>query len=167
MSTTTTTPTIPEWMKESPKHTYNLTAFDEGGDGVQEAELTLNEYDLLKRHLAKLRGLTPDTEDTAAQPVSDSKESDDPAIDPKKPGALTLARLVGLHKDSIGILEAEIQGLTKMVNDGTLPKGFLLGRALDAELLSDLLQLWDSGGYGREYPEDGRLLATMKERCTL
>jgi hypothetical protein len=162
MSTTTT---IPEWMEASPECEYTLIGFAPNGDAEQEARITLQEYDSLKQHLAKLRGLIPD-EEMATQSPSDSKEPNDPAIDPKMPGALTLARLVKAHGDSISILECEIQVLTKMVNDGTLPKGYLLGRALDAEVLSDLIQLWNSGGYEAEYPEDGLLLATMKGRCT-
>ena len=164
MSTTTT---APEWLNDSPGYAYNLTACDStGGFAAQDVELTLEEYDALKQHLAKLRGVVADTEATAQSP-SDSKEANDLTIDPKKPGALTLTRLVKIHRDSIGILECEIQCLTEIVNGGTLQKNYLLGRALDAEVLSDVLQIWNSGGYEDEYPEDGRLLATMKERCTL
>lgn len=164
MSTNQTIPTI---LEPSAEIDYAIVCWVPEGDEGQRENLTLEEYGALRRHLAGLRGLIPDTETTAAQSPSDSKESNDPAIDPKMPGALTLARLVGLHKDSIGILECEIECLTEMVKDGTIRGDYLLGRALDAEVLSDLLQLWNSGGYEAEYPKDGRLLATMKERCTL
>jgi hypothetical protein len=159
-----TTTTRPSWMEASPECEYWMKAFAPNDGANQEVELTLSEYNSLKTDLAKLRGLIPEDKTPAAQSPSDSTESDDPTIDPMKPGALTLARLVDTHENSIGILKAEILGLITMVNDGTIPKGYLLGRAFDAEILADVLQLWDTGGYVKEYPEDGSLLATMKER---
>jgi hypothetical protein len=48
---------IPEWVNDTPAdHGYNLTMFEDNDIGVEEIDLTRDEYLELKRHLAVMRG---------------------------------------------------------------------------------------------------------------
>jgi hypothetical protein len=153
---------VSNWMGAFPASKCWLKAFAPD-DTEQEVELTTGEYDALKHHLAKLRGLVPDGGTNELGARSPSAESADPELDPTAPGALTVARLIAIHEDSIGILKNKVRLAVKFANEGSLRKGDLIGDALDAELLSDMLQLWDTGGCGDD-PLEGRLASVIKSR---
>jgi hypothetical protein len=51
--------TTPEWLSETPTTEYCLTAQScDNAEAAQDINLTLAEYEALKRHLAQLRGVT-------------------------------------------------------------------------------------------------------------
>jgi len=54
---------LPEWMDGTPTMMYTLEAFHE--QTRQEVRLTLEEYDALKEHLCKLRGIEVPAEEAA------------------------------------------------------------------------------------------------------
>ena len=48
----------PEWLGETPATTYTLEAgSDQIMEPLQTIELSLDEYETLKRHLARMRGI--------------------------------------------------------------------------------------------------------------
>ena len=48
----------PEWLSETPTTTYVLEAgSDQIIEPLQTIDLSLHEYEILKRHLAKMRGI--------------------------------------------------------------------------------------------------------------
>lgn len=52
-------PKIPLWATETPnEQAYSLVMSDSGGDSAEELDLTRDEYNALKRHLAAMRGYT-------------------------------------------------------------------------------------------------------------
>lgn len=58
----------PEWLSETPATTYVLEAgSDQIIEPLQTIELSLDEYENLKRHLGKLRGHTVPVEVTNAR----------------------------------------------------------------------------------------------------
>ncbi len=50
---------LPEWVKDTPVMEYTLEASPSDGGIEQRIEMSLSEYDALKRHLARLRGIAP------------------------------------------------------------------------------------------------------------
>jgi hypothetical protein len=51
-----TMPPAPEWVTRTPEPGYNLTMFGADDDAAQDIDLTRDEYEALKLHLAKIRG---------------------------------------------------------------------------------------------------------------
>jgi hypothetical protein len=50
---------IPFWVTSThPEHAYNLIVFESGDSGIEEIDLSREEYIDLKRHLAAARGYT-------------------------------------------------------------------------------------------------------------
>lgn len=48
---------VPDWVTETPdESSYNLTMYDEYGASIQQIELSRDEYESLKQHLAIHRG---------------------------------------------------------------------------------------------------------------
>ena len=54
---------LPEWMDGTPTMIYSLEAFHE--QTRQQVNLTVEEYDALKEHLCKLRGIEVPAEEAA------------------------------------------------------------------------------------------------------
>ena len=164
--TTTTTP--PSWMEDSPTHTYRLAASDPDGAEVQGAELTLNEYDSLKQHLAKLRGLTSEEDGAATRPSQDSATSApaEPTAakdDTPEPQTITAQLAIDAFQGCINKL-------------GSIRRRMLWWQAkvrntvddlAGATILDQILDDWEGGCFSDKFPKEHGLLSAIRGNLDL
>jgi hypothetical protein len=153
-------PTIasPDWMKPSPQCSYALTAYSWDGGEVQGAELTVEEYDALKAHLAKLRGLIPE-EHIEAHAAADPVDGET-AIPQVHAIRLALSRF----DQCISLIEE---------NKGFLVKKYAEHPRLVAELLADAVILertlteWNGDLTGNDLTGEGALVTAFRSNLDL
>lgn len=158
MSTLTT---IPEWMEASPVCTYGLVAWDDEDGQKQSADLTIGEYDSLKRHLAKLRGLIPDaktaaqSEDAAVQSETEDAESPEE----KQPQSAALRLAVSTLDGCVSHIERQRDYLLEVHEKHP----FVLTELLtDGVILDQILSDWDNGAGNDRFPADSGLQAACR-----
>jgi len=152
------TATIPEWMEKTPKCDYCLTTYAPNGGSEQEVWITLLEYDALKSHLAKLRGLAPN-EHTEANAASDPVDGET-AI----PQVHAIRLALSQFNQCISLIEE---------NKGFLVKKYAEHPRLVAELLADAVILertlteWNGNLTGNDFTGEGALVTAFRSNLDL
>lgn len=162
MSTLTTIPVL----EPSPEYGYNLTTFEPGGDSIQDEGLTFDEYDALRKHLAKLRGLIPDEEPTAAQPnvTAETAPGESKPKDQPKPQTKTAEMAVSAIETCIGELESKRDVMLAVQE--THPQ-FYMQYLGDALMLKEILSDWGAGYFEPKFPGETELIASIRGNLDL
>jgi len=132
------TPAVPEWL-ETPEHEeceYLLVFEDANGCQDHSVDMTREEFDALKRHLAKIRGYQLECDGpTTTSKAADEPEDGETAAPLNATGNLIVNRL----QNAVSTLETQIM-LTR-----TFPHNITAEHAADALLLEEILDTWQAG----------------------
>jgi hypothetical protein len=143
----------PAWVTETPEETYTLVLLDHDGNNAQDVTLTRAEYIALKRHLAGLRGLPVPLADDEAAPAEAAGATEGP-ISGRLVGSMfdrIISDLEG-HRDFV----ATYRGRAKW--DASDWSEF----QADLALLHEIVEDWTNDGHTEEYPNETKLIGTIR-----
>jgi hypothetical protein len=133
-----TTPAVPEWL-ETPEHEeceYLLVFEDANGCQDHSVDVTREEFEALKRHLANMRGYRVEADGTATKSEgTGAPEWAETSAPLNATGNLVVDRLESV----IAILENQIMWARKD------PARLTAENAADALLLDEVIRTWDAG----------------------
>jgi hypothetical protein len=165
MSTMNETPTL---LERSAEPDYSIVAWESNGDECQREDLTFEEYDHLRKHLANRRGLTlvedaepntaatpekptePDS-DTETAPASTAKEIPEP-----KTKAAELA--VAAFDACIGEIECKRDVMLQCQH----VEGHVQDALVESLMLKDILNSWGSGDFVDEFPGEPEIISAIR-----
>jgi hypothetical protein len=162
MSTNQTIPTI---LEPSAEIDYAIVCWVPDGDEGQREDLTFEEYGALRRHLAKLRGLIPGEEPTAAQPnVTAETAPSEPTREVPEPQTKTAKMAADTLDYCIGEIESKRDVMLQIQE---ARPDIVLRTMGDAFLLKRILSDWGSGGFDAEFPNETELLRSLRGNLEL
>ena len=146
----------PKWLEESPACKYLLSAFDPGGSSIQEADLTLEEYEALKRHLAERRGVVPEGGPSSVESNASGARSPEPMT-------ATARKAIEAFDNCID----DLQDLRNRIRQEQELRNLNIHDLANAQMLQTIISDWRGGSFREQFPAELSLIASIRGNLEL